>query len=131
MRSHLEFRSPTLSDKTPGEVAVAGKALATLLAEELPRRGHQIKRAHPEDWGWRVEIVNPAFPLWIGCGRYEEFADGLLCFIAPSRPYVWRWLKRVPTMEAVERLATAVEEIIRSGDVSHVRWWTEAEVTRG
>jgi len=63
---------------------------------------------------------------------YQEYADGHLCFIEPSRPYIRRWLKRVPTADAVERLATAIEVILRaSGAVNDLRWWTEAEAAGG
>jgi hypothetical protein len=35
-------------------------------------------------------------------------------------------------MDTVERLATAMERIVQdSGKAHDLRWWTEAEVTRG
>jgi len=132
MRSHVEFRSSALLDAQGGETGPKGEAVARLLAAELPGHGYQIECVDPEDWGWRVQIANSAFPLWIGCGHYQEYADGHLCFIEPSRPYIRRWLKRVPTADAVERLATAIEDILRaSGAVNDLRWWTEAEAADG
>ena len=69
----------------------------------------------------------------IGCGHYEEWPDGHLCFIEPRRPYVRRWMmKRISTVDVVERLATAIEDVLlRDGNVTDLRWWTEAEVARG
>lgn len=130
MRSHVEFRSATLSDEPGDEAAPKGEAVARLLAAELPGHGYQIERIYSEDWGWCVQVSNSSFPLWIGCGHYQEYEDGHLCFIEPSRPYIRRWLRRVPTIEIVERLATAIEDILRhSGEVYDLRWWTDAEVT--
>jgi len=129
MRSHLEFRAPALVD-APTEDVPAGQRVAELLAAELPRHGYRVTDVHSEDWGWRVAIANAAFPLWIGCGHYEEYADGHLCFIEPSRPYLRRWLKRVATSEVVEGLAGALEGILHDR-ASDLRWWTEAEVRRG
>jgi hypothetical protein len=39
---------------------------------------------NPEDCGYAIEIENPAFNLWIGCGSYEEYSDRFLCFIIPE-----------------------------------------------
>lgn len=109
-----------------------GEAVAAWLAAELPTHGYRIERVYPEDWGWCVQIANSSFPLWIGCGHYEEYPNGHLCFIEPSQPYIRRWLKRISTFEVVEQLATAIEGVLRrSGDVTDLRWWTEAEVAGG
>jgi len=32
------------------------------------------------------------FRLWIGCGRYQEYPDGFLCFIEPHEPFVRKLL---------------------------------------
>jgi hypothetical protein len=132
MRSNVEFRSPDLLDAQPGAGVPQGEAVATLLAEHLAHRGYSIEVVEPEDWGWRVQLHNAAFPLWIGCGHYEEYPDGHLCFIEPSKPYTGRWWKRIATEETVERLATAIEQVLRdSGKVYDLRWWTAAENARG
>lgn len=76
-----------------------------------------------------VEIENAAFPLWIGCGNYEEFDNGFLCFIEPSKPYVRKRLKRISTEAVVEKLATALEAVLAaSGKMTNLRWWSEHEV---
>ena len=134
MQTHLEFRStafPAYPDEeaeiNPGRY---GKRLAEFLVGELPRHAFNVAHLNAEDWGWRIDLVHDAFPLWIGCGNYEEHEDGFLCFIEPSRPFIRRWLKRVPTSDTVERLASALEEVVlRSGNARDVRWWTEAETT--
>jgi hypothetical protein len=136
MRTHLEFRS-TEFPAYPGEEEEInpgrfGKRLAEFLAAELPRTGFEIANLNAEDWGWRIDLKHDAFPLWIGCGNYEEYEDGFLCFIEPSRPYVRRLFTRVSTTSSVDRLATSLDSIIRSSDKgSQLRWWTEAEVGGG
>jgi len=131
MRTNLEFRSPAFP-AYPGEDEEInpgrhGKRLAQFLAAELPHHGFEVSGVEAEDWGWRLDLQNDGFPLWIGCGNYEEYEDGFLCFIEPSKPFVRQWLKNIPTSETVERLATALEHVLRQSDKAQdLRWWTEA-----
>jgi hypothetical protein len=109
-----------------------GKKVAELLASQLPSHGFNVDALESEDWGWRVNLINEAFPLWIGTGHYQEYPDGHLCFIEPSRPVVRRWFRRISTAETIGRLANALEGIIReSCEASDIRWWDEAENARG
>ena len=126
MQTHLEFRS-TAFPAYPGEEEEInpgrhGKRLAEFLAKELPAYDFKVARLNAEDWGWRIDLLHDAFPLWIGCGNYEEYEEGFLCFIEPSRPFVRRWLTRVSTSATVERLASALEEIVlKSGHAALFR----------
>ncbi|MBA4080455.1 MAG: hypothetical protein C0496_04270 [Erythrobacter sp.] len=132
MRTHLEFRSTELLDDHDNPDLPQGKKVAELLCNMLPSAGFEVEDLISEDWGWCVKLHHDAFPMWIGCGFYPEYENGLLCFIEPSKPYVRRWLKRIPTEQPVERLATAVESILRETERVHaLRWWTEAEVELG
>lgn len=132
MRSHVEFRSAALSSADGRDNEVRGEGAARLLADQLPQSGYEINEVAREDWGWRVSLRNEAFPLGIGCGHYEEYPHGHLCFIQPSKLYVRPWLKRVETSEVVETLASAIERVLRaSSQVSDLRWWTEAEANLG
>jgi hypothetical protein len=130
MRTHLEFRSSAFPALPGEEEAVNpgrhGRRLADLLAAKLPGHGFEVIRLGCEDWGWRIDLRNDLFPLWIGCGNYEEYEDGFLCFIEPSKPFVRRWLKRVETAGTVESLATALENIVEtSGEARDLRWWNK------
>ena len=131
MRTNLEFRSSTLlADPPEGEPQ--GETTARFLAERLPAHGFEIEKVHAEDWGWRIQIHHEAFPLWIGCGFYPEYPDGVLCFIEPSRPFLRRWLRKIPTLETVERLADALERIVADSGLSQdLRWWSREENARG
>jgi hypothetical protein len=132
MRNYGEFRSKELLDDHDDSDLPQGKKVAELLSAMLPRAGFEIEALVPEDWGWCVKLRHDAFPLWIGCGCYPEHEDGLLCFIEPSKPFVRRWLKRIPTTQLVDRLAVVLENILRgTNSVQALRWWTEAEIKRG
>lgn len=104
-----------------------GKRLAEFLAGELHSQGFKSKGIRPEDWGWAVDLENDDFPLWIGCGNYEEFENGFLCFIEPSSPFIRKkWFSKIKTVPVVEGLASALEKIlVDSGKVSEIRWWPE------
>ena len=134
MRTHIEFISTDFpayhgeeEEINPGRF---GKRLAEFLAKEFPSYGFSVSRIGTEDWGVMVEINNPNFPLRVGCGNYEEFENGFLCFIKPSKPYVRKWLNKIPTEAIVEKLATSLEGILSSsGKAKNLRWWSEGEVT--
>ena len=105
-----------------------GRALADYLRSELNSRNLPGGEPYAEDWGWAVPIDNEQFPLWVGCGNYEEYDDGFLCFIEPSKPFVRKWLSKVDTSPTVERLASALEAALRQrDDVSRLRWWSDDE----
>jgi len=75
-----------------------------------------------------VPIVNEDFPLWIGCGRYEEYPDGLLCFIEPHTPFVRRFLKKVDTRERVEALQRAMDKALaETAGIRAKRWRTHED----
>jgi len=65
----------------------------------------------------------------VGCGNYEQYADGFLCSIEPRKSYVRKLFSKVDTTKRVEEVAAAVESALRAhGDVRELRWWTDAEV---
>lgn len=135
MRTHVEFRSdafpPDLDEDEVVNPGRYGRRLAEHIVAGLPAHGFRVSRHHPEDWGWRIALENETFPLWVGCGNYEEYEDGFLCFIQPSKPFVRRWLKRVSTTDTIERLADALERILGDRDtVRDLRWWTDKESGR-
>jgi len=84
MRSHVEFRSSALLDAQGDETGPKGEAVARLLAAGLPGHRYQIERVDPEDWGWRVQIANSAFPLWIGCGHIRNMPTAIS--VSSNRP---------------------------------------------
>lgn len=135
MRTHLEFRSGSFPPQ-PGEAETVnpgrwGKALAEFLRSELSSRGIEAGDPRAEDWGWVVPIVNDEFPLWVGCGNYDEYPDGFLCFVEPSRPKIRKWFRSVDTTGRVEEVAAAIDAALRSRpDVRDLRWWDEHEVRR-
>jgi len=132
MRTHLEFRSaafPALPEENetvnPGRF---GKRLAEFLAAGLPGQGIAVTGFSPEDWGWRIDLANAGYPLWIGCGNYDEYEDGFLCFIDPSKPFIRKFLTKVSTVETVERVAAAMQAIFESSaKVREMRWWATGE----
>ena len=128
MRSHVEFRS-TAFPPYPGEEDEInprrhGKRLAEFLIEELPQRGFKVLGTSAEDWGWRINLENATFPLWVGCGNYGEGGDAFLCFIEPSKPVLRKWFTKVETADVVERVASALEASLhKSGKVLGIKWW--------
>jgi hypothetical protein len=137
MRTHVEFRTSRFPPYAEEEAQVNpgryGKRLAEFLRKGLAAHGMDAGEIYAEDWGWAVPIKNEAFDLWIGCGNYDEYEDGFLCFIEPSTPTVRRGLfKKVDTTVDVERVAAAMEAILlANADIRGVRWWSEDEAKRG
>lgn len=135
MRTHVEFESTHFpADEEEDELVnpgVYGKKLAEFVAAGLAAHNLKVRTVFAEDWGWTVELENKEFPLWIGCANYEEFENGFLCFIEPSKPVVRKWFSKVDTTPTVESVAVALDSILRgSGKTSRLRWWDDSEVRR-
>jgi hypothetical protein len=131
MRTHLEFRSTAFPPYEGEEEQINpgryGRRLAEFLQSQLAEQGFDTEEPYSEDWGWAVPIANQTFALWIGCGNYEEYPDGFLCFIEPSKPVIRRWLfRKIDTTATVERVAAALEKALTAkDDVRDLKWWSE------
>lgn len=129
METFVEFRSDRFPPLDEEEKLINpdlwGKRLAEFLREGLGREGFETKEPVAEDWGWVVPVVNRSFRLWIGCGRYQQYDDGFLCFIEPHKPLVWRFLRRVDTRERINALRQAIDKVlVEEEGVRSKRWWT-------
>jgi hypothetical protein len=127
--THVEFRSDLFppyegedEETNPGRY---GKRLAEFLVAGLRKAGIACKEPGPEDWGWRIDVQNDAFALWIGVGVYEEYEDGFLCFIEPHAPIVKKLFKKIDTRGPVEAVQRALDAALQSEPgIRDVRWHT-------
>ena len=133
MRTHVEFRSgkfpPVPGEDVEVNPGLWGKRLAEYLRAELTARKVAVGEIYAEDWGWAVPIPHDAFPMWIGCGHYEEYPDGFLVFIEPSKPSIRRgFFKKIDTTADIERIAEVLDGILKADpEIRDVRWWREDE----
>jgi hypothetical protein len=135
MKTHVEFRSDRFpayegedQEVNPG---IWGKRLAEFISAGLKSRGIAASEPSADDWGWMVGIENESFPLWIGCANYEEYPDGFLCFVEPSKPFVRRWFKKIPTEAQVLTVTSALDALLASEPaIRNIRWWSEQEFNR-
>ena len=134
MRTHVQFTSDAFPPY-PGEEeqinpGIWGKRLAEFIVSKLPDFGVTPEEFYAEDWGWEIPLKNEAFPMFIGCGN--QISDGgneFLCFIDPSKPEIRRGLfKKISTVSDVERVADALDQILRSHPgIRDLEWWKEDE----
>ena len=127
MKTQVEFRTTKFQPYPDEDEFVNpgrfGKKLAEYLHNQLPAHGIEVEDIYPEDWGWRVMVKNDQFPVWIGCGNYEEYEDGFLCFIEPSKPYVRKFIKKIDTTRIVQKVKKAMDNILTSdAEIRGVRW---------
>lgn len=136
MKTTIEFSSkkfparPEESEEVnPGRF---GRALAEFVSEHLRAKGYITSAIIAEDWGWIVQIQNKEFPVWVGCGNYEEFEDGFLCFLEPAKPVIRKWFRKIDTLPVMEKLAGELEKVLRLPEASatRIRWWSATEVKR-
>jgi len=123
LRSDLFPAYPDEEEQTnPGR---HGKRLAEFLVAGLGKAGIACKEPIAEDWGWRINVQNDAFALWIGVGVYEEYPDGFLCFIEPHEPTIRRFFKKIDTRGPVEAVQRAIDAALKAEPgVRDVRWQT-------
>ena len=135
MHTHVEFRSdrfPALEGEekliNPG---LWGKQLADFLREGLRGQGFETDEPIAEDWGWLVPVANKSFRLWIGCGRYQEYENGFLCFIEPHKPFVRKFFKKIDARERILALQQAMDRVLAEGaGITSKRWWTHEEFNK-
>lgn len=122
--SFVSAAFPCESDDTPNAPEIYSKALARYLAEGLARRGFSVTGCHAEDWGWRVDVDNADFPLWLGCANLTDGENRFRCFIEPHTDCVRRlWLFKHDTRAVTARLAAALNDILQQDDrIESVEW---------
>ena len=122
--SFVSATFPCESDDTPNAPEIYGKALARYLAEGLARRGFAVTGCRAEDWGWRVDVDNADFPLWLGCANLTDGENRFRCFIEPHTDCVRRlWLFKHDTRAVTARLAAALNDILQQDDrIELVEW---------
>jgi hypothetical protein len=131
--THVEFRCDLFSSYESEEEGVNfetvwGKRLAEFLHGELRAEGFETEEPFAEDWGWILPIANDRFSLWIGCGNYEEYPDGYLCFIHPDKPFVRRFFKKIDTRPRLTQLQRALDKVLTTTPGIHdIKWWTHDE----
>jgi len=133
MKTHVEFRSdkfpPYEGEEEEINPDLWGKRLAEYLEQKLNAESIETCEMNPEDWGWVLPIKNDNFSMWIGCGRYQEYPDGYLCFVEPHKPVVRKFFKKVDTTQKVGQIVEALNRILTSDSgIRNVRWWEENEI---
>ena len=133
MKTQVQFTSDAFP-AYPGEEEQInpgrwGKRVSEFVHDGLQRSGVPVKDLIAEDWGWIVPIQNPGFPLWLGCGNMDEDAGNIyMIFIEPTKPYIWRWFRRIHAEPAVTRLATTLNELLsRNRAIGNIEWYTAEE----
>ncbi len=132
IQTYVEFRSNAFPAINGEEQQVNsgpwGKRLADFWCEKLRNEGFETEAPFAEDWGWVVPIVNDGFRLRIGCGHYQEYPDGFLCFIEPHKAFVRRLLRKIDTRERVSSLQRAMDKVLEeNAEIHSKRWWTHEE----
>ena len=135
MLTHVEFRSdrfpPYEGEEEKVNPGLWGQRLAEFLRDRLRAEGFEAGEPFAEDWGWVVPIANWGFSLRIGCGHYQEYPDGYLCFIEPHKPFVRRFLKRIDTRETIAALQQSMDVVLtEDSGIRAKRWWTYEEFMR-
>lgn len=132
LQTHVEFR-PDKFPRYEGEEHeinpdLWGRGLAEFLCEKLPSEGFKTKGSFAEDCGYRIDVVNDSFRLWIGCGHYQEYPDGYSLLHRTAQAFVRKLFGKVDTRERVESLQKALDRILVEADgIRAKRWWTHEE----
>ena len=135
LKTHIEFRSDnfpqTAEEKEEWDGQIWGHTLAKFLSEELPKHGVNVLDFVNEDWGYLIPLADEKFKdIWIGCNHYQEYKNGFLVFINPSKPIVKKgFFKKIDISEQLIFLATILNEILITNPTIYAQhWWDEKEM---
>ncbi|MET0027738.1 MAG: hypothetical protein ABW101_08880 [Candidatus Thiodiazotropha sp.] len=134
MKSHVEFRSDLFPPYDGEEEQINpgrfGKRVAEFIIDGLKKSEFKTEEPIPEDWGWVIPIENQEFNLWIGCGNYEEYPNGFLCFIEPHNPEIRKFpfCRKISTANTVNQLREAMSDILsNTPGIDGIKWYTHDE----
>jgi|SRR6267142_680192 len=132
MHTHVEFRSDRFPALDGEEKLINrglwGKQLADFLRDRLRTHGFQTGEPIAEGWGWLVPVANKSFRLSIGCGRYQEYDNGFLCFIEPHTPFVRKLFRKIDSRARILSLQQAIDKVLAESEgITSKRWWTHEE----
>jgi hypothetical protein len=134
MKSYVEFESnlfpPYEGEEEQINPGRYGKRVAEFISNGLKSEGFNPEELIPEDWGWVIPIENNEFNLWIGCGNYDEYPNGFLCFIEPHKPEIRKFpfLRKIDTASTVSRLREAMNNVLsNTPGIENVKWYTHDE----
>lgn len=127
MKTVVTFRSakfpPYEGEEEQINPGLWGKRLAEYLVARLAEQGIETEPLVAEDWGWYVPVKNEGFRLALCCGHQDGEADEFLCFTEPSHPVVKKFFKKIDATPQLERLTTALQQILaREPDIREVVW---------
>lgn len=127
MKTVVTFRSakfpPYEGEEEQINPGLWGKRLAEYLVARLAEQGVESEPPVAEDWGWYVPVKNEGFRLALCCGHQDGEADEFLCFTEPSHPVVKKFFKKIDATPQLERLTTALQQILaRDPDIREVVW---------
>ncbi|MFT5469374.1 MAG: hypothetical protein ACI8UO_004495 [Verrucomicrobiales bacterium] len=102
-----------------------GQNFADWLRQQLPKRGIETDGISAVDWGWRVDLRNPQFPLYVGCSALddpdEDGAYEFIAFVAAEPTWMQRWFGGVKPKLWLEKIADELDELLQnSPEISDV-----------
>lgn len=135
LKTHIEFRSDhfpqTSEEQKEWDGQIWGYTLAKYLAEELPKHGVNVLDFLNEDWGYLIPLADEKFKdIWIGCNHYQEYENGFLVFINPSKPIVKQgFFKKIDISEQLTFVANILNEILTTNPTIYAQhWWDEKDM---
>ena len=127
MKTHVEFRSAKFPAYESEEDEVNpgrwGKRLAEYLVVKLREQGIEAGAIYAEDWGWGIPIEGKPCKMSIGCGNDDEYPDGFLCFIEPSKPVVWKFCRKIDITQDILFIAATMDAILHAEpEINNICW---------
>ena len=127
MQTRVEFSASDLFAPPAEAHPHPGRALAQFVGRGLADRGFAVQRLIPEEWGWVVELENEEFPLWVACRQRGEVAGDFACLVGPSRSLARRGWRSFPAEATVERVITALRELLAATPAVRAVHWFDVE----
>jgi hypothetical protein len=132
MKTQVEFRSPKFPAYEGEEEEINpglwGKRLTEYLAQKLAEKGIETDEMIVEDWGCYLPLRGEGPRVALCCGHQYGDDDQFLCFTDPKAPIVKKLFRTVDVSAQLNRLTSALKEILASDvDIRDVVWSEQRE----
>ena len=98
-------------DMNPGRF---GKKLGEYIQHVLEKEHIQVADLYPTDYSYEIRIDQFEFSIYVQAGNVDGETEEFIVFVEPTKPFIRKWFKKIPTKERVQSIYNILLEDFQS-----------------